>query len=126
SDAGASRRTARLELARFLIRRGDTTKAQAELIALSDDLPPNPEMITDTAALLVKAGAPQRATTVVQKALELDATNAPALRLAGEASFALADYRNAARYLDEAAQQAPLNPQDERMRTVGTRVLALD
>jgi tetratricopeptide (TPR) repeat protein len=126
SSAADARREARLELGRFLIRRGDTTMAQAELIALSDDLPPDAGAIVETAGLLVQAGAPQRALTVVDRALKLDPTNARALRLAGACAFALGDYRRAARDLDGAARQAPLDAADERLRHVSTRVLALD
>lgn len=125
-SATEARREARLELARFLIRHRDMTMAQAELIALSDDLPSNPNEIVDTAALLAEAGAPERALTVVTKALELDATNPRALRLAGDSAFALGDYQQAAHYLDEAAAQQALGPSDERARSVSRRVLTLD
>ncbi len=126
SSAAEARRQARLELVRFLIRQGDRTMAQAELIALSDDLPSDPNAMVDIASLLVQAGAPQRALTVLDQALELDASNVRALRLAGESAFTLGDYPRAARYLDEAANQAPLDPADERQRTVSTRVVALN
>ncbi len=126
SSATEARREARLELARFLVSRRDMTMAQAELIALSDDLPPDPNEIVETAALLAQAGTPARALSVVTKALELDATNPRALRLAGESAFAVGDYQQAAHYLDMAAAQNPLEPSDERARKVSKRVLALD
>ena len=126
SPAAEARREARLELARFLIRRGEMTMAQAELIASSDDLPSDPNEIVETAALLAQAGTPQRALAVVRKALKGDATHPRALRLAGETAFALGDYRQAVHYLDEAAARTPLEPSDERVRKVSRRVLTLD
>jgi predicted Zn-dependent protease len=126
SSPAVARRESRFELARFLIRRRDMTVAQAELIALSDDLPPDPAAITETAALLAEAGAHERALTIVNRALELDPANAPALRLAGENAFAVGDYRRAARYLKAAADRQPLDAAHERLRVVSTHVLALD
>jgi predicted Zn-dependent protease len=126
SSATEARRDTRLELARFLIRRGNRTLAQAELIALSDDLPSDPNQIVDTAALLAQAGTPAGALAVAAKALKLDATNVRALRLAGETAFVLGDYQQAARYLDEAAAREPLDQSAERTRNLSKRVSALD
>ena len=55
-DAAAVRRRARLELARFLIVRGDRTRAQAELIVLSEDPPRDPNALRELAALRVATG----------------------------------------------------------------------
>ncbi len=125
-DGTASRRNARFELARYLIGKGDGTKAQAELIALVDELPPDPALMTDTAALLLKTGSSQRAEALLDKALTLSPGNARALQLAGEASFSQADYQMAARYFDRAAKLAPLDAEHERIRNLSTRILAID
>ena len=125
-EAPASRRNARIELAKYLIAKGDATKAQAELIALIDELPPDPAVMTDTAALLVESGSPQRAEAVLSKALTLSPRDARALQLAGEASFALADYQTAARYFDRAAAVGALDADHERMRNLSARVHAID
>jgi tetratricopeptide (TPR) repeat protein len=125
-DAPASRREARMELARYLLSKGEAMKAQAELIALIDDLPPDPAVMTDTAALLVKAGAAQRAMVVLDKALALGPHDRQALQLAGAATFALDQYRTAVRYFDAAAAQAPLDADDRRMRDLSARILTID
>jgi tetratricopeptide (TPR) repeat protein len=126
SSATETRREARLELARFLIRRGNLTLAQSELIALIDDLPADANGTVDIAALLAQAGMPEQALTVAARALEIDATNRRALRLAGETAYTLGDYQQAAHYLDEAAAGTPLEPREQRLRNVSRRVPALD
>ena len=50
------RRQARLELAEFLLRVGQKAQAQAELIALTADLPRDAELETQVGALLLNAG----------------------------------------------------------------------
>ena len=57
-DAGAAdaRRTARLELARFLTAQGDRAAAQAELIVLSSDPPRNPAGADELRALRITSG----------------------------------------------------------------------
>src|SRR5262249_11403329 len=55
--AAAARRDARLELVRLLLNSGQNLRAQAELIALVGDLPPDATLITDVGDLLVEAGA---------------------------------------------------------------------
>ncbi len=125
-DALASRRNARIELATYLIGKGDRTKAQAELIALVDELPPDPAVMTGTAALLLDSGSPQRAEAVLSKALSLSPRDGRALQLAGEAAFSLADYHAAARYFDLAAGVGALDADHQRMRDLSTRVLTID
>ena len=55
-DAAGARRRVRLELARFLIARGDRTRAQVELIVLSGDPPRDPEALREIATLRIAAG----------------------------------------------------------------------
>jgi tetratricopeptide (TPR) repeat protein len=125
-DALVSRRNARIELARYLIGKGDRTKAQAELIALVDELPPDAPVMTDTAAMLLESGSPQRAEAVLTKVLTLSPRDGRALQLAGEAAFSLADYHSAARYFDQAAGAGALDADHQRMRNLSTRVLTVD
>jgi tetratricopeptide (TPR) repeat protein len=125
-DAPASRRSARIEVAKYLMQKGDRTKAQAELIALVDELPPDPAMMTGTAELLIANGSPQRASAVLEKAVTLDRKDARALQLAGEAAFDLAEYRTAARYFNLAAAVGTLDADRQRMRDLSTRLLTMD
>ena len=103
SGVAVARRTARLELAKFLLSKGQAVRAQAELIAMIDDLPADAELITDVGRLLIDAGADARAMTLLQRALMVAPSYPRAARLAGGVAFRSGDYRLAQRYLSEAA-----------------------
>jgi tetratricopeptide (TPR) repeat protein len=120
------RRQTRTELAEFLLQRGDTTQAHAELIALIGDLPADPTAMTNAAALLLKANADAQAADLLQKALRIDPRNPRALRLAGEAAFAAGDYPAARAHLAAAGDERPLDARGEQLLDISTRVLALD
>lgn len=126
SGATTARRTARLELAKFLLRRGQNIRAQAELIAMIDDLPLDPESITDVGALLVDAGADTRAMGLFQRALTIAPTYPRAARLAGGVAFRAGDYRLAHDYLSEVAKGETLDQPSQDALDVTTRLLALD
>jgi tetratricopeptide (TPR) repeat protein len=125
-NAAAARRDARLELARFLIVMRQPVQAQAELIALAGDLPPDPDLITDTGALLVLAGEYGRALALLRRALQLDPSKARAARFAGEAAFHLNLHRTAVRYLDQARRAGALVDEAVPMLETARAVLALD
>jgi predicted Zn-dependent protease len=124
--APAARRVARLELARLLMANGQPMRAQAELIALIDDLPPDPQMLTEVGNLLVEAGAPTRAVELFQRALVLDPANGGAARLAGESAFRAGDYAEAHRFLLAASAREPLDGTAREMFDVSDGVVALD
>jgi tetratricopeptide (TPR) repeat protein len=126
TSAAEQRRQTRTELAEFLLRRGDTTQANAELIALIGDLPPDPAAMTNTAALLLKAGGDAQALPLLQRALDLNPHDGRALRLAGEAAFQQGDYRTARSHLAAAADELRLDARGEQLLDLSTRVLALD
>lgn len=125
-DPLPARRRARIELATFLLGRGALVQAQAELIALLADLPPDANRMADVAELLLKASANDRALTLLQQALDLDPANVRALRLAGEAAFRLGDYRAARTYLRDASVRTPLDADTAKLLDLSTRVVALD
>ncbi len=121
-----ARRDARIELARLLMTRGQPVRAQAELISLIDDLPPNAMLITDVAALLAEAGAQSRALTLLRRALELDPQDVRAAQLAAALEYHNGDLAAARRDLLAASKVAPL-PNDSRdILEVVDRTLALD
>ena len=126
SEATTARRDARLELARFLISKGQNIRAQAELIALIDDLPREPQAMTAVAALLIEAGADTRAIGLLQRALDIDPRNGQAARLAGEIEFRSGNYAQARQYLAIGATGGTLTPDDQASLDVSTRVLRLD
>jgi tetratricopeptide (TPR) repeat protein len=122
----AARRGARLELAKMLLANGQKLRAQAELIALIDDLPDDAGVMTDVGSLLVDAGADNRALPLFRQALRLDPANARAARLAGDVEFRAADYRAARDDFEAAAKIAPLDPAGRDRLDVSARVFALD
>jgi tetratricopeptide (TPR) repeat protein len=126
ANAITARRGARLELARFLLANELKTPAQAELIAVSDDLPPDPELITEVGRLLVQAGADPQALTLFQRVLTIDPKDAAASVLSGQIAYRAGDYRSAQQSLSQAAKSAPLDDESRNMLDVSGRVLALD
>lgn len=126
SASPPARRVARLELARLLMAAGQPMRAQAELIALIDDLPPDPQTLIEVGNQLVEAGAPTRAVELFQRALVLDPSNGNAARLAGESAFRAGDYVEAHRFLLAASAREPLDGTAREMFDVSDGVVALD
>ncbi|HEX3704601.1 MAG TPA: tetratricopeptide repeat protein [Vicinamibacterales bacterium] len=126
TGAATARRRARLDLARLLMSHGQPIRAQAELIALIDDLPANARLITNVGQLLIDAGAPERAIGLFRRVLELDPTDAEAARLAGEVEYRAGDFEAANRDLQRASTRAALNGDARDMLDVSDRVLTLD
>ena len=126
SGGGAARRGARLELAKMLLANGLRLRAQAELIALIDDLPDDAGVMTDVGSLLVDAGADNRALPLFQQALRLDPADARAARLSAEVEFRAGDYRRSRDDFEAAARVAPLDPAARDRLDESARVLALD
>jgi tetratricopeptide (TPR) repeat protein len=125
-DAASERREGRLELAQFLIANGQSTAAQAELIALSDNLPEDARTLTSVGALLIESGADRRAMPLLEHALRLDPADGVAARMAGGIEFRAAAYRSARRYFQAAEKHGALDAEARNMRDVSGRVLALD
>ncbi len=108
-DPQNRRRQVRLELCEFLLSHGERQAAQAALIELAADLPKDAGLYAHVGTLFLKAEDYSQAFDTLRQALNLDPKQQTALRGAGEASFRMANYRDARRYLDRAVQ---LNPQD--------------
>lgn len=127
NGATAARRNARLELAKLLLQKGQTVRAQAELIALIDDLPDDPPLITEVGQLLVAAGAETRAIGLFERALALDPSDGRAAQLEGEVQFHQGRYRTAHDLLEEARRDnAALTPDDESALAATSRMPDLD
>jgi tetratricopeptide (TPR) repeat protein len=123
----SARRAARLELARLLLQKNQPVRAQAELIALIDDLPPDPGLITEVGRMLVEAGAESRAIPLFERTLALAPKNALAAQLEGEVQYRARRYQAAHRLLTQAARNgAALSDDDERMRVASARIPELD
>jgi tetratricopeptide (TPR) repeat protein len=126
ADPVAVRRHARLELAQFLLARGERMQAQVELVALAADPPPTAEEQVDVARLLIDADADNRALTLLAAALRLDPANARAASLAGTVEARLGNYRDARAYLERARRADGLDPDGAALLDTVTRVLDLD
>jgi tetratricopeptide (TPR) repeat protein len=127
SGATTARRSARLELSKYLLASHQPTRAQAELIALIDDLPPDTGLITEVGELLVTAGADGRALQLFNRALALDGRYGRAARLAGTVAYRTGNYLASRRYFETAERAGePLDANEHRMHDVSARVLELD
>jgi tetratricopeptide (TPR) repeat protein len=120
------RRQARLELAEFLLKAGQKTQAQAELIALAADLPRDPALETQVGALLLNAGEYEHAAGLFREALRLRPNYSPALEGAGEASFEIGHYSDTRHYFVRASRQTPLSTQSQSHLELATLVVESD
>jgi len=125
-DPIAHRRQARLELSEFLLRSGMKAEAQAELIALANDLPPDPALHAQVGALLLRAGEYDHAAVLFKQALRLQPNLAEALEGAGETYFEMADYHNAQHYLERAVREDPNAPRASSLLETTEGVLGID
>src|SRR5579864_7331520 len=104
NEAEANRLNARLELCRFLIARGDTSIAEAELIALASEIPERngASLHAQAGELFLRIGDANRALSEFHGALTVTHPPANALRGAGLAAYQVGEFQQAERYLDRA------------------------
>ncbi|HZO99956.1 MAG TPA: tetratricopeptide repeat protein [Terriglobia bacterium] len=126
SEPEKRRREARLEMCEFLLNRGAKAQAQAELMALADELPSDPALHTQVAGLFVKAGDYDHALRQFQAALQLNRRDQAALAGAGEAAFQLEEYQKAQQYLDRAVRLNPGDIQSAQLLETSNFVLSID
>lgn len=120
------RRTARLELVDLLLGINHKEQAQAELIALSENVGEDPAEQVRLGDLFTRAGEYERALAAYRVAVKADQRNPRALAGAGNAAFMLALYPLAEQYLKRAAEANP-NDQSEHERLKMTEmVLKMD
>ena len=108
-DQEVQRRNARLELIEYLLSINAKTQAQAELIALAENLGDDPAMHARVGDLFMQAQDYEHALAEYRQSLKLDRHNPAALAGAGHAAFELGRYELAQRYLEAAV---PANPND--------------
>lgn len=125
-DAGRQRRQVRVQLAEFLLGVGQKGQAQAELLALTADLPNDPQLAIQAGALLLKTGGYDQADILFRRALRLQPDDPPALEGMGEASFGMGNYRDARRYLTRAKRQGPLSAYSQSLLETSTLILDMD
>jgi len=120
----------RFELSEYLLQRHtpqDIKDAQAELVALAAELPPqDADGQTRLGPLLLQAGLYARALTAFRNALADEPNLLPALEGAGEAAFRLGDYQTARHYLLPVVAQKPNDEHATEMLNLSELVLKLD
>jgi tetratricopeptide (TPR) repeat protein len=125
-DPVEQRRRVRFELCEFLLARGLKMEAQAALIELLVQLPRDPALQARVGTLFLRAEDYSRAMQEFQQALRLDTRLEVALRGAGQAAFAMADYREARRYLERAVRANPLDQDSASLLETARQVLEMD
>jgi tetratricopeptide (TPR) repeat protein len=125
-DAAARRRQTRLELVHYLLGLRDATQADAELIALTSELPPTAAAHLEVGQLFQQSADSERALQEFEEALRLNPKSPAALLGAGEAAFQLARYENARRYLEQALRSGPRDPQAAELLATTRLVLEWD
>jgi len=126
SDAEQSRLQAWFELIRVLLQLDARQQAQAELLSLSANLPPNPAVELRTADLFAEVQDYEHALSEYRRVLAADPTNPSALAGAGEAAYKLSRYRTAAGYLEAAAQASPQDAQLTQLLSISQLILEND
>jgi tetratricopeptide (TPR) repeat protein len=122
-DAAALRQQTRLELIHYLLGMHDITQADAELIALTPELPRNPAVHNQVGRLFLQAGDEPRALQEFQQALRLNPKQATSLLGAGEAAFQLGHYRDAVQYLERALRAGEDDPKAEQLLATSRLIL---
>lgn len=117
---------ARIELAKFLLSRGAFGQADAELVALSAELPDNTPLRLEVGSLFTQAGDLARALEQFRTVLASNRNNVVALTGAGHAAFELGQYQTAASYLTRAAGAGPLDSSSQNILHISQLVLESD
>lgn len=113
TDPDRNRRQTRFELIDFLLQQKAFAQAQAELIGLTEVLPPDANSHLEVADRFRQAGDLRAALGQYELALNLDLRNPKAWKGAGDAAFQLGHYSSAAKYLRKTIE---ISPDDEMAR----------
>jgi tetratricopeptide (TPR) repeat protein len=125
-DQEVQRRNSRLELIEYLLSINAKTQAQAELIALAENLGDDPAMHARVGDLFVQAQDYEHALAVYRQSLKLDRHNQVALAGAGRAAFELGRYDIAQRYLEAAVATNSNDTQSAELLKTAELVLRTD
>jgi tetratricopeptide (TPR) repeat protein len=126
SDADRHRTEAWFELIEFLIQQNARPQAQAELITLAAELPPQVDFHLRLAELFVRTSDYQRALNEYAEVVKLDRSNQVALVGSGEMAFKLGRYAVAEHYLQAAVEQDPHDTDSARLLEICQLVQARD
>ena len=125
ANVAERRRAARTEYANFLLAHGETAEAQAQLIAIAGGLPADANLQLMYGEALLRAGANGEALASFQRALAIKKSSEAEIG-AGVASFRLGNFRDAERYLSEAARAGALDASARHQFNVAQHVVELD
>ncbi len=120
------RRQTRLELIDYLLRINAKRQAQSELIALAATLGNEPDQRRRLGDLFLRVQDYQDALSAYRTTLRAQPGNTAALAGAGQASFELARYSEAARYLRPALAKSPENTSLAALLKTTELVLQMD
>ena len=126
SNGAAQREAARRELIAFLLREGEETQADAEILALGATLPPTGAARIAIGQQLLAVGDNHHALQEFQAVLHQGANNYAALVGAGRAAFRLAQYAQARNYLQRAVRLRPHDIVAAPLLATTSEVLELD
>ena len=126
TDPDSNRRRTRLELVDYLLQQGQRMNAQAELIASAATLPPDPALHLHVADRFLEAEDFADALDQYRQVIQLDRDHAGAYRGAGEAAFAIGQYRTAQRYLEAALDRGIQDAKASAMVKTANLVLESD
>lgn len=120
----------RFEISEYLLQRNtiqDAKDAQAELVALAAELPPQDAAgQTRLGTLLLQAGLYARALAAFRNALNDQPNLMPALEGAGEAAFRMGEYQTARNYLLPIVAQKTKDEHSMELLNLSEMVLELD
>lgn len=125
-DPEKNRLKSRLELSKFLVDRNQKTLAEAELIALTGELPPDANLRAEVGDWFRRIGDNSRALAQYRLALRLAPAQQEALLGAGVVAFQMADYRLARLYLERAARNDPQDTEAKQKLEMCDLVLGID
>jgi tetratricopeptide (TPR) repeat protein len=124
--SGAEQRAVRLELVTFLLRHGENSQAEAELIALSGDLPEDAALRAHVGDLFMDVPDYERALGEYRQSLKLEHRDAAAMAGAGHAAFELGRYGLAEHYLQLAVAANPDDATSRDLLRTAQLVLKMD
>jgi tetratricopeptide (TPR) repeat protein len=125
-DQEAKRREVRLELIEYLLQTNARAQAEAELIALAENVDDDPAQLEKIANLYVRTLDYERAFAAYRQILKAAHHDREALAGAGLAAFELGRYPEAHRYLQAAIAGDPNDKQSADLLETTDMVLQLD
>jgi tetratricopeptide (TPR) repeat protein len=126
ANAEEHRREVRFEVTDLLLRNHRNSEAEAQLIALSAELPSNSPLLAQVAGMFAQVGDYSRASSLYARALRSEPHSVDLLMGLANAEFNLNDYAAARRHLTAILEQQPRNTAAATMATTVDLVLSLD